>query len=64
MTAPDQRRADPAVPTVRIVGDGRAGGSFARALAARGWAVDGPIGRGDVVRDAAAGVELVLICVP
>ena len=48
---------------VRIVGDGRAGGSFALALARAGWEVDGPLGREVPLAAAARDVDLVLICV-
>ncbi|MFN8052824.1 MAG: DUF2520 domain-containing protein [Acidimicrobiales bacterium] len=49
---------------VRIVGAGRAGGSFATALRGAGWEVDGPIGRdAAAIAAAASGVDLVLICV-
>lgn len=48
---------------VRIVGPGRAGGAFALALDQAGWGVD-VRGRGDDLGDAAAGVDLVLLCVP
>lgn len=52
-----------APPRVRIVGAGRAGGSFARALSAAGWSVE------VAARDAdpgcaAAGCDLLLLCVP
>ncbi len=47
---------------MRIVGRGRAGGAFAQALAQRGWTVDLVGGHGPQL--AAAGVDLVLICVP
>ncbi len=50
--------------SVRIVGAGRAGGSFAGALAAAGWRVDGPLGRDDDTAGAAQDVDLVLLCVP
>lgn len=49
---------------VRIIGRGRAGGSFADALAAAGWAVDLVAGRDADHRSAAAGVDLVLLAVP
>jgi len=52
------------VPSVRIVGGGRAGSAFASALADAGWKVGGPIGRADDVRGAAASVDLVLIATP
>lgn len=49
---------------VRIVGAGRAGGSFAGALRAAGWDVDGPVGRDPAaIAAAASDVDLVLICV-
>jgi predicted short-subunit dehydrogenase-like oxidoreductase (DUF2520 family) len=48
---------------VRIVGSGRAGGSFAAALAAVGWEVE-VLGRGDPLAGAAAGVDLLLLAVP
>ena len=52
------------MPTrVRIVGPGRAGGSFERALASAGWSVT-TTRRGEPLADAAAGVDLVLVCVP
>lgn len=51
------------MPSVRIVGLGRAGRSFQRALSAVGWDVDG-LGREADVTDAASGVDLVLICTP
>ena len=54
-----------AVRSVRIIGAGRAGGSFARALLATGrWDVQRVLGRSDLVADAAAGVDLVLLTVP
>jgi predicted short-subunit dehydrogenase-like oxidoreductase (DUF2520 family) len=49
---------------VRIIGPGRAGQSFAVALAAAGWAVDAPLGRADDVTGAAAGCDLLLLAVP
>ncbi len=50
--------------SVRILGPGRAGTSFAVALAEAGWDVDRVWGRGDDPAGAAAGVDLVLICTP
>lgn len=47
--------------SLRIIGPGRAGESFARALGQAGWTVHEPIRRGEPVRDAAADVDLVLI---
>jgi predicted short-subunit dehydrogenase-like oxidoreductase (DUF2520 family) len=48
----------------RVVGRGRAGGSYADALASAGWQVELVGGRGVDHRDAAAGVDLVLLAVP
>lgn len=48
----------------RIVGSGRAGGSFASALTSVGWTLDGSYGRLDDLTDAATGVDLTLVCVP
>ena len=51
--------------SVRIVGNGRAGGAFAAALRATGrWDVAGVLARGDDVTTAAAGVDLLLLTVP
>lgn len=49
---------------VRIIGPGRAGGSFATALAEVGWEVRPLLGRGDDFTDAATDVDLVLITTP
>lgn len=49
--------------SVRIVGLGRAGQSFRRALSAAGWDVDG-VGREADIAAVGAGVDLVLICTP
>jgi len=48
---------------VRIVGNGRAGGSFARALRSAGWVVD-IHGREVDPSTVTASVDLVLLCVP
>lgn len=50
-------------PRVRIVGLGRAGGSFERALVSAGWSVTS-IGRPEPLAAAAVGVDLLLLCVP
>lgn len=50
--------------SVRIVGGGRAGGSFAGALGGVGWEVRGVLGRDDDVAGAADDVDLVLLAVP
>jgi len=52
------------VPTLRIVGPGRAGRSFARALSDRGWSVVGFVGRDDDPSLAADGVDVCLIATP
>lgn len=51
-------------PAVRVIGPGRAGLSFARALDKAGWRVEGVLGRGDEVAGAAGGVDLLLITTP
>ncbi|MEM7324561.1 MAG: DUF2520 domain-containing protein [Actinomycetota bacterium] len=48
----------------RIIGPGRAGGAFARALTQVGWELDRSYGRHRDVSAAAAGVPILLICVP
>src|ERR1700683_5093021 len=45
------------MPSIRIIGPGRAGTSLAAALSARGWAFAGFLGRDDDVTDAARGVD-------
>ncbi|MCU1485276.1 MAG: hypothetical protein JWN67_2022 [Actinomycetia bacterium] len=50
--------------SLRVIGPGRAGGSLARALAAAGWTVLEPLGRGDDLAGAAAGVDLLVIATP
>jgi predicted short-subunit dehydrogenase-like oxidoreductase (DUF2520 family) len=52
------------VPSLRIIGPGRAGGSLAAALGRVGWTVEPPLGRGDDLRDAAAGVDVVVVATP
>ncbi len=52
------------VRTLRVIGDGRAGGSLARALGEVGWAVRPPLGRGDDVQRAAFDVDLLVIATP
>lgn len=48
----------------RIIGPGRAGGAFARALTEVGWELDRSYGRHGDVSTAAAGIGVLLICVP
>lgn len=57
------------MPSVRVLGGGRAGGSFAVALRAAGWDVDvvahpGQEGSAEKVAAAASDVDVVLVCVP
>jgi predicted short-subunit dehydrogenase-like oxidoreductase (DUF2520 family) len=49
---------------VRVIGAGRAGGSFSLALAQAGWRVGPLVRRGDALARAANGVDLVLIATP
>ena len=51
-------------PRIRIVGRGRAGGSFDGALRAAGWWVELVAHDAPEVRAAARGVDVVLLCVP
>jgi predicted short-subunit dehydrogenase-like oxidoreductase (DUF2520 family) len=50
--------------TIRIIGPGRAGTSLAAALAARGWAFAGFLGRGDDLSCAARGVDVLVLATP
>lgn len=52
------------MPTLRVVGPGRAGSSLARALAEAGWTVLESVHRGGDVAGAAAGVDLLVIATP
>ena len=52
------------MPTVRIVGPGRAGSSLASALAAAGWSVAPPVTRHDDPAPAAHGVDVCVIATP
>jgi predicted short-subunit dehydrogenase-like oxidoreductase (DUF2520 family) len=52
------------MPSVRVVGPGRAGTSLSRGLAAAGWQVMGSLGRGADVTSAANDVDLVVIATP
>lgn len=49
---------------LRVVGSGRAGGALALALDRAGWDVVEPVGRGDDLRSAAEGVDLLVIATP
>lgn len=50
--------------TVRVIGRGRAGRSLATALGRAGWGLGGVLGREDDARDAASGVDLLVLAVP
>lgn len=52
------------MPSLRVIGPGRAGGSLALALWRAGWDVLDAIGRGDDVSHAADDVDLVVIATP
>jgi len=52
------------VPTLRVIGPGRAGTAMSRALHAAGWNVAPPVRRHDDATDAAADVDLLLITTP
>ena len=52
------------MPTLRLIGPGRAGTSLATALGRAGWQVDGALGRHDDVQGAAIGVDLLVIATP
>ena len=52
------------MPTLRVIGPGRAGTAMSRALAAAGWTVAAPVRHGDDVRAAAEGVDLLLLATP
>lgn len=52
------------MPTLRLVGPGRAGTAVARALGAAGWSLMPPLGRGDDLARAGDGVDVVLIGTP
>jgi predicted short-subunit dehydrogenase-like oxidoreductase (DUF2520 family) len=52
------------VRSVRFIGPGRAGLSLARALSAAGYRVDGVLGRAEDQRDAAHGVDVLVIATP
>lgn len=52
------------MPTLRVIGPGRAGTAMSRALAAAGWTVAAPMRRGDDLRAAARGADLLLIATP
>ena len=52
------------MPSLRVIGPGRAGLSLMRALAERGWSVTEPVGRGGDHAAAAEGVDLLVIATP
>jgi predicted short-subunit dehydrogenase-like oxidoreductase (DUF2520 family) len=49
---------------LRVVGAGRAGGALSLALHRAGWTVEAPLGRGDDLAGAAAGVDLLVLATP
>src|SRR4051812_2070639 len=52
------------MPTLRLVGPGRAGTALCRALTDAGWDATEPVRRGDDPRAAAAGVDLLVLATP
>lgn len=52
------------MPTLRLIGPGRAGLSVLGALEQRGWTCLGTLGRGDDISGAARGVDLVVVATP
>jgi len=52
------------MPVLRVIGPGRAGSSFAAALAAAGWQVLEPVRRGGDLAGAAAGADLLVVATP
>lgn len=52
------------MPTLRVIGPGRAGTAMSRALEAVGWTIAAPIRHGDDAGAAARGVDLLLIATP
>ena len=51
-------------PIVQIIGPGRAGRSFFNALGSKGWQMKVPLEKGNDLRNATDGVDLVLITTP
>ena len=52
------------MPTLRVIGPGRAGTAMSTALAGAGWTVAPAIGHGEDVAGAAAEVDLLLVATP
>lgn len=52
------------MPSVRVIGPGRAGSSLAGALGAVGWEVRGLLGRNDPITGAASDIDLLVIATP
>ena len=52
------------MPSLRVIGPGRAGLSLSRALSARGWEVHAPIDRSGDPSGAAKGVDVLVIATP
>src|SRR5581483_5389616 len=51
------------MPTVRVIGRGRAGRSLATALGRAGWGIGGLLGRDNDVTGAAEGIDLLVLAV-
>jgi len=52
------------MPSMRVIGPGRAGRALSQALADAGWEVLPPRGRGDDLADAGAEVDLLVVATP
>ena len=63
-SAPHQPSAPAAPGPLVVVGPGRAGGSLALALGARGWEVLPPVGRSDDLLAGVSGAAIVVIATP
>ena len=61
---PERQEPSLRATSLRVIGPGRAGLSLSRALAGAGWDVEPALGRGDDLRGAASGVDLLVIATP
>lgn len=52
------------MPSLRVIGPGRAGGALEAALGSVGWRVEPPVRRGDDLAGAAWGVDLLVVATP
>ena len=52
------------MPTLRVIGPGRAGTAMSSALGAAGWTIAPPVRHGDDVSNASRAVDLVIIATP